>query len=107
MPGHDQTGPLGYGPRTGRGAGFCDGYPRPEDGRPMTAPGFGRGFNRSFGFGGGMGRGNRARRSRFFAPINPQDERTLLDKQKETLESRLNIINQRLEAIEAMELQGK
>lgn len=26
MPFGDRTGPLGYGPRTGRGLGFCSGY---------------------------------------------------------------------------------
>lgn len=106
MPGHDQTGFLGYGPKTGWGAGVCAGDPGPDNGRPNKAPGFGLGFNRSGGFGGGRGRGNRARRGRFFTPINPQDERSLLDKEKEALKNQLNIINQRLEAIEAMELQG-
>ena len=38
MPGYDETGPLGYGPRTGRGFGPC--------GRGF---GFKRGFRR-FGF---------------------------------------------------------
>ena len=26
MPGGDGTGPLGFGPMTGHGAGFCSGY---------------------------------------------------------------------------------
>ena len=106
MPGHDQTGPLGYGHKTGWGAGFCAGDPRPDDGRPRPAPGLVPGFNRSCSFGGGTGRGNRARRGRFFTPINPQDERCWLDKQKEALKNQLNSINQRLEALEAMESQG-
>ena len=29
MPGGDRTGPLGLGPRTGRGLGYCSGYNRP------------------------------------------------------------------------------
>ncbi len=29
MPGGDGTGPVGYGPRTGRGAGYCSRYPLP------------------------------------------------------------------------------
>lgn len=48
MPFGDGTGPLGMGPRTGRGAGFCAGF-----GMPGYA-------NRPFGFGwaaGGRGRG--------------------------------------------------
>ncbi len=50
MPGGDRTGPMGMGPMTGRGAGFCTGY---------GAPGFvNRGFRRGFfGFGRGAGRG--------------------------------------------------
>ncbi|MGI6415636.1 MAG: DUF5320 domain-containing protein [Thermoguttaceae bacterium] len=48
MPGGDRTGPMGMGPMTGRGAGFCAGF---------ATPGFvsgGRGF---FGRGRGGGRG--------------------------------------------------
>ena len=55
MPGGDRTGPMGMGPMTGRGAGYCAGY---------GAPGFvsgGRGFG-----GGGRGRG-RGWRNWFYA----------------------------------------
>jgi len=48
MPGGDRTGPMGMGPMTGRGAGYCGGSP---------APGFmNRGFGGGFG-GGWFGRG--------------------------------------------------
>ena len=53
MPGGDRTGPLGFGPRTGRAAGYCAGYPNP--GYMSPGPGFGRGFGR--GWGRGFGRG--------------------------------------------------
>lgn len=53
MPGGDRTGPLGLGPRTGRAAGYCAGYPTP--GYMNPGPGFGRGFGR--GWGRGFGRG--------------------------------------------------
>ena len=43
MPGGDGTGPVGAGPMTGRGAGFCNGFYRPG----------------SFRSGAGMGRGRR------------------------------------------------
>jgi hypothetical protein len=69
MPGGDRTGPLGYGPMTGRGAGFCAGYAAPG----YVTPAFGRGR----GFGGG----GRGRRNMFYAtglpgwtrsyPVNP------------------------------------
>ena len=56
MPGGDRTGPAGMGPMTGRGAGYCAGYPE---------PGYaGFAFGRGFGHGRGGGRG---RRNRFYA----------------------------------------
>lgn len=45
MPFGDRTGPWGLGPRSGRGMGFCSGFP---------TPGF---MNWGFGFGRGRGRG--------------------------------------------------
>lgn len=53
MPGGDRTGPLGAGPMTGRGAGFCAGYGMPG----YMNPGFGRGYGFGAGRGGGFGRG--------------------------------------------------
>ncbi|MGB9797357.1 MAG: DUF5320 domain-containing protein, partial [bacterium] len=47
MPFGDRTGPLGRGPRTGRGAGFCSGFPVPGYLNPIPGRGFwgrGRGF---------------------------------------------------------------
>lgn len=55
MPFRDGTGPLGQGPRSGWGAGFCGG-PRPFANTGVVA---GRDF--------GMGRGGRGRRNQFFA----------------------------------------
>ena len=73
MPFGDGTGPMGLGPMTGRGAGFCAGFGAPGVNNPMRgyahpygyahlAPswptwgyGSGRGFGR--GFGRGLGRG--------------------------------------------------
>ena len=52
MPGGDRTGPAGSGPMTGRGAGFCAGYPTPGYMNPVGGRGFGRGR------GGGWGRRN-------------------------------------------------
>lgn len=53
MPFGDRTGPLGQGPMTGRGRGFCAGYAGP--GGFNSAPGFG------LGRGGRAGRGWRKR----------------------------------------------
>ncbi|MFP4258585.1 MAG: DUF5320 domain-containing protein, partial [Desulfovermiculus sp.] len=53
MPGGDRTGPMGMGPMTGRGAGFCAGMNQP--GALTAGFGRGRGFGRGFGRGRGPG----------------------------------------------------
>jgi len=50
MPGGDRTGPLGFGPRTGRAAGNCARYPIPGDINPI--------YGRDFCRGGGRGHRN-------------------------------------------------
>lgn len=62
MPRGDQTGPMGQGPKTGRGAGKCSGSKVPGF---VSAPGGGG----AGGGGGGRGRGGggRGRRNRFQA----------------------------------------
>ena len=61
MPWGDRTGPLGQGPRTGRGLGYCAGYDSPGYTRGTPAGrgyGLGRGWfgrGRGFGFGRGFG----------------------------------------------------
>jgi hypothetical protein len=62
MPRGDGTGPMGYGPMTGRGAGYCAGYEVPGYMSQISRAGFG---NRGCGF-GGFG-GGRGRRNRFLA----------------------------------------
>ena len=59
MPWGDRTGPSGYGPMTGRGAGYCAGYDMPGYMNPYV-PRMGMGWGRGFGRGrGGGGRGGR------------------------------------------------
>ena len=71
MPRGDRTGPLGRGPMTGRGLGYCAGY---------DAPGF--------MFGRGFGRGRR-----FPAPalvkLSKEEQIKVLEAQKKALEKRL------------------
>lgn len=58
MPGGDGTGPMGAGPMTGRGAGYCAG---------AAVPGYvNRGFGGGF-FGRGRGGGGRGWRNMFYA----------------------------------------
>jgi hypothetical protein len=47
MPRGDRTGPLGWGPMTGRAAGYCAGYPVPG----YLNPALGRGFTPWAGYG--------------------------------------------------------
>ncbi|MDA3792089.1 MAG: DUF5320 domain-containing protein [Elusimicrobia bacterium] len=62
MPLGDRTGPVGAGPMTGRGAGYCAGYDVPG----YMNPAAGRG---AFGRGRGLGRGGGGRgfRNRYYA----------------------------------------
>ena len=83
MPGGDRTGPMGAGPMTGRGAGFCDGSGTP-------------GYSHR-GFGRGMG-------ARFHAwwqnaPVSqptPNDERQMLEQEAAYLKNQAEQIQNRL-----------
>lgn len=61
MPRGDGTGPQGFGPRTGRAAGYCGGCPVPGYMNPQPGfrgAGFGRGRGWRQGWGRGLGRGS-------------------------------------------------
>jgi hypothetical protein len=66
MPGFDRRGPLGEGPRTGRGMGKCGNAkaPRNSDIGPGQAVRLGDGSAAGRGQGRGGGRGRRGGRSR-------------------------------------------
>ena len=55
MPVGDKTEPLGEGPVTGRGLGYCTKHPAPGYANSNTGPGYHRGL----GYRGGVGRGRR------------------------------------------------
>ena len=65
MPFGDGTGPLGLGPMTGRGAGFCAGFAGPSFAIPMLGYQYPYGYGNltlvrpkwGYGFGRGFGRG--------------------------------------------------
>lgn len=57
MPAGDRTGPMGMGPMTGRGAGYCAGYDAPGYTNPWPRMGMGWGRGWGGGWGGGWGRG--------------------------------------------------
>ena len=107
MPWGDRTGPGGFGPMTGRGAGYCAGYPVP--GYMNPGPGYGYG-------GRGGGRGWRHRHyatgmsgwARWgqeapswvgapqWGPPPPREELRALKTQSEWLQSQLEAINARI-----------
>ena len=115
MPGGDKTGPQGMGPMTGRAAGYCAGAGVPGYANPIG----GRGFRMGMGRGRGIGRGGFGFRHRFFAtgvpggftapfeypvPMGEPDaeaEKLVLRQQAEALQSQMDYINKRLDALEA------
>jgi hypothetical protein len=112
MPRGDGSGPMGAGPMSGRGAGYCAGFKQPG----YLNPGMGQGF-RGGGFGFGGGGGGRGRRNRFWAtglpgwmrfggglqapPVGSSGdaERDMLVRQAEMLQQQLDVLQQRLEAL--------
>lgn len=115
MPARDGTGPMGMGPRTGRGAGYCAGYDAPG----WANPGPGRGL----ALGRGRGGGGRGRRYRYWfyatgvpgwarsgygpawgtVPNTPipsrEEEAARLRQQAEWLKQQLDAICQRIEEL--------
>lgn len=110
MPAGDGTGPLGEGPMTGRGAGYCAGSAVP--GYLNPAPG------RGWRMGRGWGRGGRGRgwRHQFYAtglPFwareqipgaferpNPEGQTQALKTQAEYMENALQEIRRRISELE-------
>ena len=111
MPGGDRTGPMGRGPMTGRGLGFCAGLAVPA----LMGLAFGRGRG---GRGGGRGRRNmfyatgltgwqRAAMGAAAAPsaatVAPtaETEKQFLETQVEMMQSQLDEVKKRLAELHA------
>ncbi len=118
MPGGDRTGPMGYGPLTGRGAGFCAGFPVPGYMNPVPGRGFGgrgRGRGRGWRYGfyatglpgwqrAGMGWGYPAMNPYYNPPapqITKEQELEVLREQAESLGNALNDIEKRIQKLES------
>ena len=72
MPRGDRTGPWGRGSMTGRGLGYCAGFPGPGYSRGI---GRGRGMGRGYGYGRGWGGGRGFGRGRGWGrPYDIYDE---------------------------------
>ncbi len=126
MPRGNRMGPDGFGPMTGRGAGYCAGFSAPGYANPMPGRGFGMGAGRGFGRGAGMGFGRGAgrgfRRGGYrnmcyggpgltpfgdypahpgaYPQPDPEWEKNALKNQAEALSSELDFIKARLEELE-------
>ncbi|NLM26962.1 MAG: DUF5320 domain-containing protein [Clostridiaceae bacterium] len=101
MPRGNGTGPLGVGPMTGRGAGYCAGFAVPGYANP-TGYGFGRGrgFRRMF-YATGQPRWARfglSNINRDFA--SDADEKEFLKRQAKFLENQLVDVKKRLDELE-------
>lgn len=106
MPGGDRTGPRGFGPLTGRRAGYCAGYDLPGSANPV--PGYGMRFRGRFGS-WGVGHGWR---HWFYAtglpgwaragavPPVPEQELAGLKNEAELLKDQLDAINRRIVELE-------
>lgn len=88
MPRGDGTGPMGMGPLTGRGMGYCVGV--------NQAFGLGRGFRR------GLGRGFGWRGNNYFPVPAPdaKNEAIYLREEAKALEEEIKQINQRLKELD-------
>lgn len=108
MPGGNQTGPMGRGPRTGRAAGFCAGNETPGYANAPAGP---RNVGGGRGFFGGRGRGGRGgggwRHRHGFAsgsepgPVSKAEELSLLKQQQQSLETELTELKKHIEIIES------
>lgn len=90
MPRRDGTGPMGNGPQTGWGDGYCADAPGSGNTPQAKGRGFGRGSGRRRGNGDNMGRGRMAGRGNAF-----------------TLQSQLDDLSKRLDDLTAQETQAK
>ena len=113
MPAGDGTGPQGLGPRTGRSAGYCAGYPNPGYMNPIPGRGFGfgRGWGRGRGGGRGFGWGWRgahpyAYGAPYYGPAygpepTTEEEMGILKEQSELLKQQLKDVQDRINGLES------
>jgi len=104
MPGGDGTGPLGHGPMTGRGTGFCAGHSNPGSANLWYVRGLGIGWGRGLGrryWGRGRGfwwRGY-SPESYHTPELSREEEKTYLENMVKGLEEEIKSIRDRLQKI--------
>ncbi|MBN1382926.1 MAG: DUF5320 domain-containing protein [Deltaproteobacteria bacterium] len=103
MPRGNRTGPIGAGPRTGRGAAFCSGYDIPGFVHVAPVRFFGRGWGERF-FARGMGGWARGFwPSRFFSSSvqNPDMEIDQLKQEVSFLERTISDLKSRMDDLKS------
>ena len=105
MPAGNGTGPVGMGPMTGRGAGFCagysmPGYANPTYGRGRSHFGFGRGRG-FFGRGRGQGFGRAWGYAPYDYPTSAKDEASMLKEQAKFMQSEIDAMNSHIKELES------
>lgn len=117
----DRTGPMGQGPMTGRGAGYCAGYDRPGYANPVSGRrvGFGRGW---FGRGRGWRNWYRAtglpgwQRAQMgypawggwgyyppaYPPVQPtvKEEKEMIKEEREMIQGEMDALKEQMKALE-------
>ena len=102
MPHGDGTGPLGLGPGTGWGLGYCAGYNHPGYLRTRGLIGRGAGHRNRFWAAGFSG----WQQNRMYGwyqnpgPLSEEDEITFLSREAEDLERALGEVKSRLQEME-------
>jgi hypothetical protein len=113
MPRGDGTGPMGFGPMTGHGAGYCAGFPVPgyANPYPRMGRGMGRGYRRRFvatgmpywaqyGYAPGAPVAYQQPVFPGYAQVSPDEEKEMLREQAEILKDQLDSIVARLDELE-------
>lgn len=97
MPGGDRTGPLGLGPKTGRGMGFCAGYQTSG----YMNPGFRRGrfWRRGFGRGFGWRYQNKYDMPAEPVALTKEEEKRILENELKEIEREKEEIKKRLKEL--------
>ncbi len=104
MPGFDGTGPMGAGPLTGGGRGYCGPYGSTYG---FYGPGFRAGFGPGWGYGRGFGWSGYAPPYAYpyGAPypyaVRPEDELNMLKNQADMIRADLDAIKKRIESLES------
>lgn len=112
MPGFDRSGPMGTGPMTGGGRGFCNPANTGTGAQFARSYGYGRGMGIGRGFRGGYGPDSGIRRGfcrgfgwypPVYGPAYPPDQTNEIDMLKaeaDSMKNALDTINKRIEELE-------